>query len=928
MKLASRRFVTMEPALKPGQIFDDKFELQAVLGAGGIGTVYKAIQLDCDRTVALKLLHNHIAEDEEYRARFLREAKALSRLQHPNIVTVYHLGLSFSGSPYLAMELIRGKSIRKLISDLNRLPTKLALGITRDVALALAFVHKEGIIHRDLKPDNIIIVDEPNPNTVKIIDFGLIHYTDKDQKLTATNELVGTVDYMSPEQCAGREITLHSDIYSLTVCFYEMLTGQKPFVADTAIGMMYKQINTPPPLIGSETVEMYHPILQELINTGLNKDPLKRFENMEAFAEKIDECLATIGEGKYKKPRKIPVVLLSSVVLIALGLACIPMLTDHKKQVKTERAKEQKVLSPSQEIENVRSELRESDNWLQDTILYHKAFKIISKDTSSSRITRATRLNMLNGYAKGLDNANLPAPAVTLRDKILNEVRAKGLPGDISSEPFGNDQVAEITRDNIKDLLKWGRKKEAQDLLQKAINPPPRHFLPILESTIRLHDDKLTSEFIDQISMPSEAIFAATLLRQENNMPLLERAMAVGRNTSADDETNNDSRAHSKAMFQVQDAFLMMMQGKPKKAVEAINKADLLNAGKKMSSDKKRKLFGTALSLLSFARDFDAAKTLVVALKPDDAPNWDVETFKDTKENYDSEVDKLVSLIESNAERNVILQQIDRIIASVKDPETKTLFMIQRAAKSRTDYLKAMYSTMAYDQSKVRGAKITPATSLAAKSLYARALNSADWKTESLRLLLELIDEVKRTGMPRYGDQFNDEELFICQALATNILAEWGRIDEAREVLPKLPAQLSDRTPWRELFDAEMSLNNESAALRLIENCTSIYDFQLMSFDSISKHNYKLAEACMQKCEKLLLDQQTKPSSLTARLIAATIRLDQGRAQEAQTYIKPVLGQLPEYAKTDPYAVRPLIVAADLSGLDVSSLTKILEDKE
>ena len=160
----------MDQSLKVGQVFDDKFELQAVLGAGGIGTVYKAKQLDCDRTVALKLLHNHIAEDQEYQARFLREAKALSRLQHPNIVTVYHLGLSYSGAPYLAMELIRGKSIRKLISDHGRLPTKLALTIARDVALALAYVHREGIIHRDLKPENLLIdYDE----SLKIVDFGL-----------------------------------------------------------------------------------------------------------------------------------------------------------------------------------------------------------------------------------------------------------------------------------------------------------------------------------------------------------------------------------------------------------------------------------------------------------------------------------------------------------------------------------------------------------------------------------------------------------------------------------------------------------------------------------------------------------------------------------------------------------------------------------
>ncbi|MBX9571277.1 MAG: serine/threonine protein kinase [Candidatus Obscuribacterales bacterium] len=921
----------MEPALKPGQIFDDKFELQAVLGAGGIGAVYKAKQLDCDRTVALKLLHSHIAEDEEYRARFLREAKALSRLQHPNIVMVYHLGLSFSGSPYLAMELIRGKSIRRLISEQGRLPTKLALAITRDVALALAYVHKEGIIHRDLKPDNIIIVDEPNPNTVKIIDFGLIHYTDKDQKMTATNELIGTVDYMSPEQCAGKEITLHSDIYSLTVCLYEMLTGQKPFAADTPIGLMYKQINTPPPLIGSETVEMYHPILQELINTGLNKDPLKRYENMESFAAQIEECIALIGEGKYKRPRKFPVALIAGIALI-VALACIPLFMGQSKRVSRDLTTEKHItkLSPSQEIESVRASLRDADNWYQRTLLYHRAFNIISKESAAARITRSTRLNLLASYAESLDNNNLPAPALALRDTILNEVRAKGLPGDISSEPFGNDQVAELTRDSIKTLINWNRKKEAQELLRKALNPPPRHFMPILESAIRLHDDKLTRQFINEISMPSEAIFGAVLLRQENNMPLLAKCLEAGRATSIHDETNEDSKLHSQSMFCVQDGFYWLMQGKNKKAIASIKKADVLNAGK-MSPDKRRKLVSTAIIVLTLARDFEGVKALIAETKPDDAPNWNVQTFSPSKENYDIEIAKLGSLLDSGADRSEVLKQMDRLIASIKNPELQTLFLIQRAAKSRTDYIKVLYSTRAYDKSIERPALMTPATTLAAKSLYARALNSSEWKSESLRLMKQIIAEVKRSGLPLYGDHFNEFEYFLCQSLAANILAGWGQLEEARKTVPALPAQLDGRTPWREIFDTELILNNETEAARLLKECYEIYDFHLMSTDTLAYHNYKLAEICVRKCDALLAKERstsTGKGSLFPRLIAATIRLDQGRAAEAQEYIKPILSQLPQYIDENSYEVRSLVVAADLSGLDVRKLAYLLEDRK
>ncbi len=919
----------MDQSLKVGQVFDDKFELQAVLGAGGIGTVYKAKQLDCDRTVALKLLHNHIAEDQEYQARFLREAKALSRLQHPNIVTVYHLGLSYSGAPYLAMELIRGKSIRKLISDHGRLPTKLALTIARDVALALAYVHREGIIHRDLKPDNIIIVDEPNPNTVKIIDFGLIHFTDKDQKLTATNALVGTVDYMSPEQCAGKEITLHSDVYSLTVCLYEMLTGQKPFTADTPIGLMYKQINTPPPLIGSETVEMYHPVLQELINTGLNKDPLKRFENMETFAAQIEECISIVQEGKYKKPTKTPLALIAIGIFALAGLVSIPFFMQAKHETKkaTPLNTHVRTLSPSQEIEGLRAQLKDTDNWLQRTILYHKAYRILSNESAAARVTRSTRLNMLASYAESLDNNHIPSQAMALRTKILAEVKAKGLPGDIASEPFGNDQVAELVRDNIKILLDRNQKKDAEKLLKTALHPPPRHFSPVLESAIRLHDKKLTKEFLEQITLLSEALFASSLLHQEYEIQLMQRALEIGRTLTSEDEPNEDSKASTAPLFAMQDAYYWLMTGKNKKAIEIVKKTDLTRLGK-VPNEKRRRLFSSAIILLVLARDFDACKAYMNVMKPDDLPDWEKPKFEDNKANYDVEMAKLSSLYDARAERLEILKQLDRMISSVKNPEKRAQLFIQRAAKSRTDFVKILCSTLAYDETKAHANEVRRPTALATKSIYARALNSAEWRPEALRLLKEIIADVKQKGVSRPGQGFSEDEFFISRSLAANILAETGQLEEARAVIPPVPSELNERTPWRELFNTEMTLNNVKEAEQMLDKCYDAYDLYLMSLDIIAQHNEKLAEACVRNCQRLLSERRKDPiTGLSLRFTAATIRLEQGRIEDAQSYLKPILADLPKLYKDEPDAVRPLVTLADLSGLDVSDLFYMLELK-
>lgn len=919
----------MDQSLKVGQIFDDKFELQAILGAGGIGTVYKAKQLDCDRTVALKLLHSHIAEDAEYQARFLREAKALSRLQHPNIVTVYHLGLSFSGAPYLAMELIRGRSIRKMISDQGRLPTKLALTITRDVALALAYVHKEGIIHRDLKPDNIIIVDEPNPNTVKIIDFGLIHFTDKDQKLTATNALVGTVEYMSPEQCAGREITLHSDVYSLTVCLYEMLTGQKPFTADTPIGLMYKQINTPPPLIGSETVEMYHPILQELINTGLNKDPLKRFENMEAFAAQIDECISIVQEGKYKKQTKIPIALIAMCIFAVSGLVSIPVFMQAKQEKKKDTTATRHVIkqSLSQEIETIRAQLKDADDWLQKSFLYHKAYRLLSNESAASRVTRSTRLNLLRSYAESLDNNHLPSQALAIRNKILAEVKAKGLPGDISSEPFGNDQVAETVRDNVKVLLDRNQKKEAEELLQTTLRTPPRHFLPALESAILLHDRKLIGQFLDQIDLLSEALFAATLLRQQNEIPLMQRALEIGRALNAADEPNADSRKTTAQMFAIQDAYYWLMKGNNRKAIEIVKKTDLTTL-ERISPEKRRRLFSNAIILLVLSRDFEGSKAYMQAMKPDDLPDWNTPKFEDTDANYDAEMSKLLTLYDERASRRDILKQVDRLISSVKNPEKRTQLFIQRAAKSRTDFVKILCSTQAYYESKTHPKQVSRPTALAAKCVYARALNSAEWRSESLHILKEILADVKQKGLPVYGSGFSEDELLTSRSLAASILAETGQLNEARAVLPPMPAELNERTPWRELYNTEMTLNNVNDAERLLNKCYEVNDLYLMSLDTIEQHHEQLEEACIRNCKRLLSEHRNDPiRQLTLRATAATIRLDQGRTKEAQSILKPALAQLPELYKEQPDAARPLVTLADISGLDVNDLVYMLDLK-
>lgn len=375
--------LTLESHLQIGQIFEGKYELLSVLGRGGLGVVYKARQIDFNRVVALKLIRSIRALDEDFRQRFLREAKILSELKNLNVVSIYGVGIAADQTPYMAMELVEGKNLRSLMQEDGAFAPSRALRVIRDAALALEYVHSHGIVHRDLKTENIILTNNPTEDTVKIIDFGLAKIDDeaKSAALTSTGELMGTPEFMSPEQCMGRKASKESDIYSLTVCLFELLTGKTPFTADIGIGVVYKHLNEPVPVLSRETVELYHPELNRIIQKGMAKSPADRFSDMGEMAEEINVVLAKLSNSSEAvTPRKknkatkigktsifvIGLVVISLLVLVwfslpraesvrqilAHGPEQASLLLENKQEVLLKDGKKKEALELFEEIEN------------------------------------------------------------------------------------------------------------------------------------------------------------------------------------------------------------------------------------------------------------------------------------------------------------------------------------------------------------------------------------------------------------------------------------------------------------------------------------------------------------------------------------------------------------------------------------------------
>ena len=272
-----------------------KYKILKKIGEGGMGSVYIANQDPIDRKVAVKVLLGKLAEDEIAVKRFEQEAKAISRMQHPNTVTIYDFGKTGEETGerlYIVMEYLRGRTLTQVLRADGQLEPHRAARIMRQVCASLADAHTAGIIHRDLKPDNIFLTEVGgDKDWVKVLDFGVAKLADSEGAgtLTQTGMIFGTPKYMSPEQAEGRPIDYRADIYALGVVLYELLVGRPPFVADTPVGLLLKHISEPPPAFGQIRPDLaIDPQIEAITMKALEKRPEARHQIVSELAAELE----------------------------------------------------------------------------------------------------------------------------------------------------------------------------------------------------------------------------------------------------------------------------------------------------------------------------------------------------------------------------------------------------------------------------------------------------------------------------------------------------------------------------------------------------------------------------------------------------------------------------------------------------------------
>lgn len=287
---ADAKTVTGDPLI--GCTIEGKYRIDAKIGAGGMGSVYRAHRLMIGDDVAVKILHPEHVSQPDATERFRREAQAAARLKHPNAVSIYDFGVTSGGLVYLVMELVEGQSLREIIKRQGPLTPSAAADVISQVCAALDEAHRQHIVHRDLKPDNIVVQPMINGLRVKVLDFGIAKLRDLTAgNLTQTGSVMGTPHYMSPEQCLGEEIDSRSDLYSLGIVLYEMLAGVVPFNSPMSTAVVVQHVNQTPPPLRSMNVSI-SPAVETVVMRALAKQPGERPQTAAVFAQELSSAVA------------------------------------------------------------------------------------------------------------------------------------------------------------------------------------------------------------------------------------------------------------------------------------------------------------------------------------------------------------------------------------------------------------------------------------------------------------------------------------------------------------------------------------------------------------------------------------------------------------------------------------------------------------
>lgn len=449
-----------------GELIDGRYQLIRQMASGGMATIYEAVDTRLDRRVAVKIMHPHLAQDEQFVERFIREAKASAALSHPNIVSVQDQGWNQNGTPavFLVMEMVEGHTLREYLNEQGSLPVSNGIKFLLPVLSALAAAHKLGIIHRDIKPENILISKE---GRIKIADFGLAKGPLLGTTMTAESSIVlGSVSYLSPEQVQRGIADARSDVYSAGITAFEIFTGEKPFAGDEPIQIAYQHVNERVPLMSTRKSEIPTE-LDQLIYRATNSDPDARPKD----AGEFHAALSAIAQSLDPSQKQMS---------LELDIPIAPMRPASKKPSRRERARAEKEKTVAI---NKNSAVEKNESTRRETTAQIKKRKKLSKRVRRNRFIAAglaIALGIFGWYVLVGPGSKVVVPSIVgaTEKEALNTLSPLGLTLLISEKRF-DEEIGE--GQIIESDPAGGGKVDAGGQVKAIISKgPERYVVPML----------------------------------------------------------------------------------------------------------------------------------------------------------------------------------------------------------------------------------------------------------------------------------------------------------------------------------------------------------------------------------------------------------------------------------------------------------------
>lgn len=472
-----------------GTVLSGRYRLEAKLGSGGMSTVYLARDTTLDRPVAVKVMHREMSEQADQLERFRHEARAVAKISHPNVVAVIDAGED-GGYPYIVFEYVEGETLKARINRIGALDTQEALAYTIEIARGLTVAHARRMVHRDIKPQNVLIDAE---GRAKLTDFGISRQLEKDG-LTATGRVLGTTDYVAPEQAMGRGADQRSDIYSLGVVLFEMLTGHVPFKADSQVGVAMKHVNEELPDVQGDRPEL-SAATALVVERATAKDPTKRYEDIGAMIDDLSTALeveaaragSTTGEAttvleavpaakrKLSTKARWSTAAIIAVVLIAAAVVVITQVVGSGNTPvvgKNENSKPKPSTGAAVALESATAYDPEGDGHEEDEL----APLAIDGDSDSAWSTEHYDSEAFEGTKTGPDpgvGIYVTAKADATPEKMVIHSPTPGWDAQIFAAPSGPPDEIEEWGEPIGTVTNAGKEEEVQLHLGKA----SRYFL-------------------------------------------------------------------------------------------------------------------------------------------------------------------------------------------------------------------------------------------------------------------------------------------------------------------------------------------------------------------------------------------------------------------------------------------------------------------